>query len=156
MASASSLFSVALSYAFPTSATKSFTVPHKNLKGGGGWGAWRWRLTWLTQRVKLLIRLTSFRLCESLCSYWRLHTHTLVLLPPTCLSATSPPHSHYLLTAVTLPLHDSAGRPLQILTVLVVLFSKYWMLKNDRLSPSTETRSLCPPVLPRLFILLLY
>lgn len=155
MASASSLFSVALSYAFPTSATKSFTVPHRNLKGGG---AWRWRLTWLTQRVKLIIRLTGFRLCESLCSYWRLHTHThtLVLLPPTCLSATSPPHSHYLLTAVTLPLHDSAGRPLQILTVLVVLFSKYWMLKNDRLSPSTETRSLCPPVLPRLFILLLY
>lgn len=156
MASASSLFSVALSYAFPTSATKSFTVPHRNLKGGGG--TWRWRLTWLTQRVKLIIRLTGFRLCESLCSYWRLHTHThtLVLLPPTCLSATSPPHSHYLLTAVTLPLHDSAGRPLQILTVLVVLFSKYWMLKNDRLSPSTETRSLCPPVLPRLFILLLY
>lgn len=34
MASASSLFSVALSYAFPTSATKSFTVPHRNLKGG--------------------------------------------------------------------------------------------------------------------------
>lgn len=31
MASASSLFSVALSYAFPTSATKSFTVPHRNL-----------------------------------------------------------------------------------------------------------------------------
>lgn len=156
MASASSLFSVALSYAFPTSATKSFTVPHRNLKGGGG--TWRWRLTWLTQRVKLIIRLTGFRLCESLCSYWRLHTHThtLVLVPPTCLSATSPPHSHYLLTAVTLPLHDSAGRPLQILTVLVVLFSKYWMLKNDRLSPSTETRSLCPPVLPRLFILLLY
>lgn len=155
MASASSLFSVALSYAFPTSATKSFTVPHRNLEGGG---TWRWRLTWLTQRVKLIIRLTGFRLCESLCSYWRLHTHThtLVLVPPTCLSATSPPHSHYLLTAVTLPLHDSAGRPLQILTVLVVLFSKYWMLKNDRLSPSTETRSLCPPVLPRLFILLLY
>lgn len=76
MASASSLFSVALSYAFPTSATKSFTVPHRNLKGGGG--TWRWRLTWLTQRVKLIIRLTSFRLCESLCSYWRLHTHTLL------------------------------------------------------------------------------
>lgn len=36
MASASSLFSVALSYAFPTSATKSFTVPHRNLRGGGG------------------------------------------------------------------------------------------------------------------------
>lgn len=34
MASASSLFSVALSYAFPTSATKSFTVPHRNLRGG--------------------------------------------------------------------------------------------------------------------------
>lgn len=36
MASASSLFSVALSYAFPTSATKSFTVPHRNLKGERG------------------------------------------------------------------------------------------------------------------------
>lgn len=33
MASASSLFSVALSYAFPTSATNSFTVPHRNLAG---------------------------------------------------------------------------------------------------------------------------
>lgn len=31
MASASSLFSVARSYAFPTSATNSFTVPHRNL-----------------------------------------------------------------------------------------------------------------------------
>ena len=30
--------------------------------------------------------------------------------PPTCLSATSPPHSHYLLTAVTLLLCDSAGK----------------------------------------------
>lgn len=156
MASASSLFSVALSYAFPTSATKSFTVPHRNLKGGGGvkvkvnvintesetnYTANRFQIVWVTVQ---LLKITHT------------HTHTLVLLPPTCLSATSPPHSHYLLTAVTLPLHDSAGRPLQILTVLVVLFSKYWMLKNDRLSPSTETRSLCPPVLPRLFILLLY
>lgn len=33
MASASSRFSVALSYAFPTSATNSFTVPHRNLAG---------------------------------------------------------------------------------------------------------------------------
>lgn len=33
MASASSLFSVAFSYAFPTSATNSFTVPHRNLDG---------------------------------------------------------------------------------------------------------------------------
>lgn len=152
MASASSLFSVALSYAFPTSATKSFTVPHRNLKGGGdvkvkvnvintesetNYTANRFQIVWVTVQLLKI-------------------THTLVLLPPTCLSATSPPRSHYLLTAVTLPLHDSAGRPLQILTVLVVLFSKYWMLKNDRLSPSTETRSLCPPVLPRLFILLLY
>lgn len=155
MASASSLFSVALSYAFPTSATKSFTVPHRNLKGGDvkvkvnvintesetNYTANRFQIVWVTVQ---LLKITHT------------HTHTLVLLPPTCLSATSPPHSHYLLTAVTLPLHDSAGRPLQILTVLVVLFSKYWMLKNDRLSPSTETRSLCPPVLPRLFILLLY
>lgn len=33
MIAASSLFSVDLSYVLPTSDTKSFTVPHKNLSG---------------------------------------------------------------------------------------------------------------------------
>lgn len=94
MASASSLFSVALSYAFPTSATKSFTVPHRNLKGGGdvkvkvnvintesetNYTANRFQIVWVTvQLLKITHTHTLLFYCHlPACQLRRLHTVTI-------------------------------------------------------------------------------
>lgn len=96
---------------------------------GRGWG---WRLTRWTLEMKQISRWTRFRLGDSACRHCRFHTSSRLIEPRQL--------RHYLLTAVTLLLDDSAGRFL-LNSHGPRAFSKYWILGNEYCCVKTSFRS---------------
>lgn len=82
--------------------------------------------------MKQISRWTRFRLGDSACRHCRFHTSSRLIEPRQL--------RHYLLTAVTLLLDDSAGRFL-LNSHGPRAFSKYWILGNEYCCVKTSFRS---------------